>query len=220
MKNKDTQNQLLVAQTTWEILDSLGDKLIEETVEEVASDALSSIPGGTVVMGIYKGIKNYKEKQRFNNFIVFIKNYKTKTEKDISKYLEENPTSELGEYTISMLQELSGPRQTEMLGRATALLLNGFINEEKFFECGYIISKIDPHLFNLITQLSNTRNNSDSIKSGTYVKSYFPNPNMDLASFGFLQEIEQELYPGTLPIARYEKTEKFNWFYENIVKGI
>lgn len=106
-----------------------------------------------------------------------------------------------------------------MFGKVTALLLNGVINEEKYFEYSYIISKLDPHLFNLITQLNKTRNNSNSIKSGTYVKSYFPNPNMDLASFGFIKQVEQDLFPGTQPIARYEKTEEFNWFYENIVEG-
>lgn len=88
MNKKESENKLLIAQVAWETFDSLGDKIMEETIEGVASDALSSIPGGTIAMGVYKGIKNYKERQRFNNFIIFVKSYKTNTETDITKYLQ------------------------------------------------------------------------------------------------------------------------------------
>ena len=230
MKKKDTENQLSVAQTAWETFDNLGDKVIEETVEGVTSDILSSLPLGSIVMGAYKGFKHYKEKQRFKNFIVFIQSYKTKTERDINQYLKDNPTSELGEYTLSMLEELSSARQTEMLGRATALLLNGVINEDTFFEYGYIISKLDPHLFTLVVELKDRYfkdeyGRDDLQKKWLSIQArrsvHISNPNQDLLSFGFLAPVPIKMEAGMekLPEQKYEVTAKYKKFYDMIITG-
>lgn len=120
MNDKKHENQLLVAQIGWEVLDSLGDKIIEESIEGMAGDLLSAFPGGTIALGVYKGLRSYNDKKKFKNFVSFIKTYKTKTDKEIYQYLNENPNTEIGEYTVTLIEELTSSRQTEMLGRATA----------------------------------------------------------------------------------------------------
>lgn len=230
MKQKDSQNQLLLAQSGWEMLDSLGDKIIEEAVTGVASDALSSIPGGTIVMGLYKGFRKISEEKKYKNFISFIKSYKTNTDKEINEYLKQNPTSELGEYTFSMLEDLSSPRQTEMLGRATALLLNKAITEKELYEYGYIITKLDPYLFQLVLELrkkytKDERGRENLSKKFELAMSreglYIQNPNQDLLSFGFLDAKEIEMNAGmeTFPERQYEVNSKYKKFYDQIIIG-
>ncbi|ELW77045.1 MULTISPECIES: hypothetical protein [Acinetobacter] len=230
MKKKDNQDDSAIAQSGWEMLDNYGDKIIEATVEGVASDLLSSIPLATIAMGVFKGYKKYKEKQNFIKFVSFIRSYRTNTDEEIKDYLKENPTSEVGEYTLSLLEELTSPRQTEMLGRATALLLNKVINEATFYEYSYIISKLNPHLFTLLEGLKSKyfkdENGRDDLRkklelsnsrSGLYIR----NPNQDLLSFSFLdaKEIEITTDMTSLPEQCYEVNTHFNKFYTKVVLG-
>lgn len=231
MNDKKHENQLLVAQIAWEALDSLGDKIIEESIEGMAGDLLSAFPGGTIALGVYKGLRSYNDKKKFKNFVSFIKTYKTKTDKEIYQYLNENPNTEIGEYTVTLIEELTSSRQTEMLGRATALLLNSSIDENMFYEYGYIISKIDPYLFSLIRELEernvlkeNGREDLQKMHELSKRRKSFviKNPNQDLLSFGFLDAIPIDISgAGTekLPEQRYKVNQKFNVFYRRIILG-
>lgn len=231
MKKKDNQDDSAIAQSGWEMLDNYGDKIIEATVEGVASDLLSSIPLATIAMGVFKGYKKYKEKQNFIKFVSFIRSYRTNTDEEIKDYLKENPTSEVGEYTLSLLEDLTSPRQTEMLGRATALLLNKVINEATFYEYSYIISKLNPHLFTLLENLQSKyfkdeRGRNDLKKQWELVNkrggsAYIRNPNQDLLSFGFLDAIEIKITEDmkAIPEQSYEVNTHFNRFYTKIVLG-
>jgi len=232
MTKKESENKVTIAQTAWEVFDGLGDKVLEDAVEGVASDIFSALPLGTLVIGAYKGIRNYKNKQRFQNFIVFIQSYKSKTKNEINKYLKDNPNSELGDYTLTMLEELSSPRQTEMLGRATALLLNDAIDENTFFEYGYIISKLDPHLFNLVVALNKRCFIDDygqedlkkkfKLATDVRVGTSISNPNQDLVSFGFLTPLEINIGGAgmdKLPLQQYTVSAEYKKFYDRIITG-
>jgi len=153
MKRKNKDEDLIIAENGWGMLDNLGDKIIEDTITGFSSDLLTSVPMGGVVIGLYKGLRRANELKKYKNFISFIRSYKTNTEQQIHQYLNENPTSELGDYTLSMIEDLSSPRQTEMLGKAAALLLNKIINENTFFEYGHIIKGLDPHLMRLLGEV-------------------------------------------------------------------
>lgn len=232
MKRKNKDEDLTVAENGWGMLDNLGDKIIEDAVTGFTSDLLTSVPMGGIVVGVYKGLRRANEQKKYKNFIAFIQSYKTNSDKEISQYLKENPTSELGDYTLDMLQELSSVRQTEMLGRATALLLNGVINEDVFFEYGYIISKLDPHLFKIVVRLHDIcfideRGQVDlkkkfelamNLKRGKSIV----NPNQDLLSFGFLDPIEINIGGAgmdKLPQQQYEVSSKYKKFYDRIIIG-
>lgn len=231
-KNKDKDEDLTVAENGWGMLDNLGDKIIEDVVTGFTSDLLTSVPMGGIVVGLYKGFRRANEQKKYKNFIAFIQSYKTNSDKEISEYIKENPTSELGDYTLDMLQELSSVRQTEMLGRATALLLNGVIKEDVFFEYGYIISKLDPHLFSVVVNLHNRcfideRGREDlkkkielamDLKRGSSIT----NPNQDLVSFGFLNPIEINIGGAgmdKLPQQQYTVSPKYKKFYDIIIIG-
>ncbi|WP_445403954.1 hypothetical protein [Acinetobacter vivianii] len=233
MKQKNNDNELTIAQIGWETLDSLGDKILEDVATEMVSDIFSAIPLSTVAIGIYKGYRSYKEKKKIEKFVEFIKSYKTNTDKEINKYLKDNPTSEVGEYTLALIEELSSLRQTEMLGRATALLLNQIINEDTFYEYGYIITKLDPHLFKIVSNLHEhdfkDKNGSVALKKRWEMLQkgygYIINPNQDLLSFGFLEPIAINLKElnnsgrNFFPDQQFKVTFKYRNFYERIILG-
>lgn len=230
MKRKNKEEDLTVAETGWGMLDNLGDKIVEDTVTGVASDFITAIPMGNVLVGIYKGVRRANNERKYKNFISFVRSYKTNTDKEIHKYLKDNPTSQLGDYTLNMIEDLSYIHQTEMLGRATALLLNGIISEEQHYEYGYIITKLDPHLFKLVTALRekyilDERGREDLNKKWQLVKdkksTYVQNPNQDLLSFGFLdaQEIEMNAGMEKLPERKYAVNIKYKKFYDRIIIG-
>ena len=230
MKRKNKEEDLTVAETGWGMLDNLGDKIIEDTLTGVTSDLITSIPMGNVLMGIYKGVRRVNNERKYKNFISFFQSYKTNTDKEIHKYLQDKPSSELGDYTLSMIEELTSPRQTKMLGRATALLLNNEITEEEFYECGYIITKLDPYLFKLVIELNekyirDKQGNVDLLKKALFsVKKngfYIVNPNQDLLSFGFLDAVKIEMTVGmeTFPERQYEVNSKYKKFYDRIIIG-
>ena len=54
-------------------------------------------------------------------------------------------------------------------------------------------------------------------KSTKQSKMTFPSPNMDLISFEFLEEIENDQKFTTK--SNYQRTQFFYYFYENIFKG-
>lgn len=230
-KDKDSENKLLLAETSWSMLDSIGDKIIEDTLTGVASDVVSSVPGGSVLVGVYKGFRRANEQKKYKNFIRFMKTYKTNTDQEIHKYLEKNPNSEIGEYTFSMLQELSSERQTELFGRASALLLNKVISEKELYEYGYIISKLDPYLYGLVLDLNNycclDENGRQDLKLtlGTFVKqrmTSITNPNPDLISFGFLDANKVSIGQAgqeELPQQTYTVNFKYKKFYDRIIVG-
>lgn len=233
MKQKNNDNELTTAQIGWETLDNLGDKILEEVATGMVSEIFSAIPLSTVAIGVYKGYRNYKEKKKFEKFVYFIKSYKTNTDKEINKYLKDNPASELGEYTLALIEELSSLRQTEMLGRATALLLNQIINEDTFYEYGYIITKLDPHLFKIVSNLHKhdfkDGNGSVDLKKKWEMAQkgygYIINPNQDLLSFGFLEPIAIDLKKlnnsgeNFFPKQQFKITYKYRNFYERIILG-
>lgn len=214
------------------MLDNLGDKILEDTLTGVTSDLLTSIPMGGVVIGLYKGFRRVNEQKKYKNFIAFIQSYKTNTEREIHKYLEENPRSELGDYTLSMLEDLSSPRQTEMLGNATALLLNKKITEKEFYEYGYIITKLDPYLFQLVLDLNkrcfvDEQGREDLQKKlklamDLRVGCSISQPNQDLVSFGFLDPVEIDIGGAgmnKLPQQQYTVNSKYKKFYNRIILG-
>lgn len=233
MKTKDKvneENKLMAADGSWAMLDNIGDTIIEDAVTGVASDLLSALPVGNLVVGVFKGLKNANELKKYRNFIRFMQTYKTNTDQEIHKYLEKNPSSEIGEYTLSMLQELSGERQTELFARASALLLNKVISEKEFYEYGYIISKLDPHLYSLVLSLNNycyfdengkkdLRLTFEMHKKNT---TSITNPNLDLISFGFLDANKVNIGQAgqeELPQQTYTVNLKYKKFYDRIVIG-
>lgn len=230
MKKKETENKLVAVQSGFEMLDNLGDKIIEASLDGATSDVLSAIPGATIAMGLIKGIRRYKDQKNYQKFISFVQNYKSNTDEKISKYLNDHPESELGEYTISMIEDLTSVRQTEMFGKATAALLNGEIDENLFYEYGYIISKLDPYLFSLINNLKDnwlvTENNILTVKRVSRFRAGslgLRRPNQDLLSFGFLEAIPIDIRSlekaKTVPEQGYKVSHKFLTFYKRIILG-
>ncbi|MBU3848791.1 MAG: hypothetical protein H9855_17865 [Candidatus Acinetobacter avistercoris] len=136
-------------------------------------------------------------------------------ESDVEKFMKENPNNQrLGFEIFKILESTTLEKQAQMLAKAFSLYVNKIASKQNFDEYTYITMRLNSHLLFLIDELYSIKTNRDDPDFEYDIE----NPNMELLNFGFLIEVSSPLYPGSIPISRFKRTDFFYSFYENIFK--
>ena len=133
----------------------------------------------------------------------------------IEKFFKDKDNLELSIEILGILDQTYLEKQAKMIGRASVLFKNLSISKQIFDKYTYIITRINSHLIYLIEEIYTIETNRDDPEFEYDIK----NPNMELVNFGFLIEVQSQLYPGSTQISQFKKTSDFYYFYENIFKG-
>lgn len=177
--------------------------------------------GNSGTFGIPNALKNsandvYMQSKLANEGLYYlqVKTFLETLELDnqaIEKFMAENPDHQrLGFEIFKILENTILEDQARMLAKSFKLFTQQQISKQNFDKYTYIITKLNNHLITLIKELYKA---SEDTKQSKF---HFPSPNMDLISFEFLVEVENNHKFTTK--SNYQRTEFFYDFYKNIFK--
>lgn len=222
MSNKQNINEIALSTA-----ENIADELIFKSATTFVEDLAKSVPVASIVLGLTKAISNYKTAKDQRQLLSFIKEAQDTDRDFIEKFFKDKNNTELGFEILGILDQTYIEKQAQMIFRTAKLLKDKAISKSEFDKYTYIITRLNNHLIHLIEILFTTgkefepkmheTGNSVITAIGCGFKASFPSPNMDLVSFGFLEEKPNEqMYH---KVACYQRTQDFYYFYEKIFKG-
>lgn len=167
----------------------------------------------SALLGIPEALKNTTQKiyaqSKLNNEALYYLQVKTfletldLDEDEVSQFMQENPHNQrLGLEIFKILESTLLEKQAIMLAKTFKIYTSGHLSKQNFDKYTYIITRLNNHLIHLIEILfmmgkdfepeMHETGNSLITAIGCGFKASFPSPNMDLVSFGFLEEKPNE----------------------------
>ncbi len=224
MSNKQNINEIALSTA-----ENIADELIFKSATTFIEDLAKSVPVASLALGLTKAISNYKTAKDQRQLLAFVQETENINNGFIEKFFKDKDNTELGYEILGILDQTYLEKQARMIGRTAVLFKSLEISKQDFDKYTYIITKLNNHLLHLIEQLYQTsrdykknpeQTNHPEIKIGMEIIARFHSPNMDLVSFGFLQEKPQVAYAGAEfhPDTKYIRTDEFYNFYEKIFK--
>ncbi|TCB78994.1 hypothetical protein E0H89_04525 [Acinetobacter sp. ANC 3781] len=223
MSNKQNINEIALSTA-----ENIADELIFKSATTFIEDLAKSVPVASLALGLTKAISNYKTAKDQRQLLAFVQETENINNGFIEKFFKDKDNTELGYEILGILDQTYLEKQAQMIFRATKLFKDNVINKQEFDKYSYIITRLNNHLINLINdcfytpqdqldQLAGFDGKKFIINAG--FKKDFTNPNMELVSFGFLEEIHLPLtLEETQKASIYRRTKEFYKFYEKIFK--
>ncbi|MBI1453194.1 MULTISPECIES: hypothetical protein [Acinetobacter] len=205
MSNKDQFNEIALTTT-----ENLAKEFLLGTATSFLDELAKAIPFASSALALSTAYSNFKTAQEKRQLLAFIQEIEINKPDFINKFFKDKNNTELGLEILGILDQTYLEKQARMIGRVTILLKNLVISKQEFDKYTYIITKLNNHLITIIKELH------QASKDATHSTFHFPSPNMDLISFEFLVEVENNRKFTTQ--SNYQRTEFFYYFYENIFK--
>lgn len=226
MSNKSSKHVAIdLALTTAE---NITDEIVFKTATTLLDDLIKSVPFSPIVTNLIGAYTNFETAKKQRQLLNFVQHAEDINQGFIEKFFKNKHNAEIGFEILGILDQTYLDPQARMIGRAAILLDSKRISKQDFNKYTYIITKLNSHLIHLIQSLYTTGKDFNSgmketghniISSiGCSLQVSFPNPNMDLISFGFLEEYSDENKKMWNALSQYRRTQFFYDFYEKIFK--
>ena len=223
MSNKNSKTDLVLTSA-----ENLADEILFKTANTFLENAAKSIPFASLISSSIQAYTRFRTLKEQKQLLAFIQETEANNQDFIKHFFQDKHNTELGLEPLGILDQTYLEHQARMIGRAVLLKYNGEISKQEFDKYTYIITKLNNHLIYLIQSLVNTGKDFEAEMHdtgnplitviGVGMQMSFPSPNMDLVSFGFLEEYSNENKQMINSLSQYRRTQFFYQFYETIFK--
>lgn len=207
-------NKKIISELTLTTTENLVDEILFKTANTFLDDAIKSIPFASLITSSIQSYARFRTFKEQKQLLAFIQEANNTDHEFIEKFFSDKSNIELGFEILGILDQTYLERQARMIFRATKLFKDSQVTKQEFDKYTYIITKLNSHLITLLKELYLMKTNSNVPKYEFDIE----NPNMEFISFEFLKEVPSPLYPGSIPVAKFKRTDNFYYFYKNIFK--
>ncbi len=183
-------------------------ELLTNVFGNLGNDIAQAIPFVDSAVALFNLGKTVKENLYAEHIFKFLSEIETLSEEQTRNYLDKyNDAQRIGENILILLDKIEVNEAAPMLGKAFMLLVKNEINKSLFDRYCHIIRNLNSFLIEVIHHIFS----SNEIEfSSEYTDS--------IQSFGFVEQIPIQTYPGSLPLPTFKKTAFGEGFYNQIIR--